>query len=78
MKTAISIPDDLFEEADRLARSLGKSRSELYREALAEYLGRRDAHAVRDAMDAALADIDPAPDPWSTEAGRRVLERTEW
>ena len=33
MKTAISLPDEIFEEAERLARWLKKSRSELYREA---------------------------------------------
>lgn len=38
MKTAISVPDGLFERADRLAHRLGKSRSQVYREALAEYL----------------------------------------
>ena len=40
MKTAISIPDDVFEEAERLARRMGKSRSRLYQHALAEYVAR--------------------------------------
>ncbi|MBA3234153.1 MAG: ribbon-helix-helix protein, CopG family [Propionibacteriales bacterium] len=43
MKTAISIPADLFRSTEDLAIKLGKSRSQLYREALAEYLLRRDA-----------------------------------
>jgi metal-responsive CopG/Arc/MetJ family transcriptional regulator len=38
MKTAISISDDLFEAADRMARNLGMSRSELYARAVASYL----------------------------------------
>ena len=42
MKTAVSIPDDLFHRADQLAARLGKSRSEMYREALAEYISLRD------------------------------------
>jgi predicted transcriptional regulator len=46
MKTAVSIPDDLFRRADELASQLGKSRSELYREALADYVARRDPKAV--------------------------------
>ena len=41
MKTAISIPDDLFESADALAAEMGVSRSELYRTAVAEYLAKR-------------------------------------
>ena len=40
MKTAISLPDDLFSEADLLAKSLGKSRSRLVAEALAEYVAK--------------------------------------
>jgi hypothetical protein len=34
MKTAISIPDDVFADAERLARALEKSRSRPYRHAL--------------------------------------------
>ena len=40
MKTAISIPDDVFESADELAQRLGISRSELYATAVAEYLAK--------------------------------------
>lgn len=50
MNTAISIPDDLFRRADELATYLGKSRSELYREALADYVARRDPRAVTSAL----------------------------
>jgi metal-responsive CopG/Arc/MetJ family transcriptional regulator len=38
VKTAISIPDHVFEAAEQLARRLGKSRSELYSAAIANYL----------------------------------------
>jgi metal-responsive CopG/Arc/MetJ family transcriptional regulator len=38
MKTVISLPDGVFRDAERLARRLKKSRSELYREAVAEYV----------------------------------------
>ncbi|MGI8661404.1 MAG: ribbon-helix-helix protein, CopG family [Thermoleophilaceae bacterium] len=41
MKTAVSIPDALFAEADELARRVGRSRSQVYRETLAEYVARR-------------------------------------
>jgi metal-responsive CopG/Arc/MetJ family transcriptional regulator len=48
MKTAVSLPDPLFEAADQLARQLGKSRSQLYAEALREYLERhRDEDITR-------------------------------
>ena len=78
MKTAVSIPDDLFRQADALARRSGKSRSQVYREALAEYLRRRDAHVVTSALDELVDTLDPEPDPWLDTAGRRVLERSEW
>jgi metal-responsive CopG/Arc/MetJ family transcriptional regulator len=38
MKTAISLPDPVFEEAESLAKQLGVSRSELYTKALKAYL----------------------------------------
>ena len=40
MKTAVSLPDELFESADALAERLGMSRSELYATAVAEYLAK--------------------------------------
>jgi metal-responsive CopG/Arc/MetJ family transcriptional regulator len=78
MKTAVSIPDDLFRQADALARRSGKSRSQVYREALAEYLRRRDTHVVTSELDALVDTLPPGPDPWVETAGRRALERSEW
>ena len=40
MKTAISVPNDVFESADELADELGVSRSALYSTAMAEYLAK--------------------------------------
>ena len=79
MKTAVSLPDELFDRAEVLARRLGKSRSQVYREALAEYLFRRESPSVTDALDGVVADLGPeGVDGWLTEAGRRGLERSEW
>jgi predicted transcriptional regulator len=80
MKTAISLPDPLFEEADRLARQLGKSRSQLYAEAVREYLERhRDEHITRrlnEIYDAEpeLAKLDPVLDALQLE----VLRKEKW
>jgi metal-responsive CopG/Arc/MetJ family transcriptional regulator len=38
MKTAISIPDLIFEAAERVAKRFGVSRSQLYTKAVTEYL----------------------------------------
>jgi predicted transcriptional regulator len=51
MKTAISIPDQLFRRADTLAGKLKTSRSELYCKALAEFLARHEAAEVTARLD---------------------------
>jgi metal-responsive CopG/Arc/MetJ family transcriptional regulator len=78
MKTAISLPDDLFEEADALAAKLGRSRSSLYARAVREYVARHSADSVTDAIDAVIADVGTDVDAFTKEAARRVLERVEW
>ena len=78
MKTAISLPDELFAEAERLAHRLGKSRSQIYREAVGEFIARHDPDDVTEAMDRVVAEVDTAPDAFSSAAARRALSRTEW
>jgi len=78
MKTAISIPDDLFRRADELAGRLGKSRSELYREALADYVARRDTGAVTAALNEIADEVAADRAGFGDRAARRVLERDEW
>lgn len=51
MKTAVSVPDELFRTADEAARDLRMSRSQLYATALAEFLERRDAAAITAQLD---------------------------
>jgi predicted transcriptional regulator len=78
MKTAISIPDEVFREADRLARRMGKSRSQLYGEAVKEYLFRRAPDGVTEAMNQVMDGLGPQADPFLARAARRVLARNEW
>jgi metal-responsive CopG/Arc/MetJ family transcriptional regulator len=56
MKTAVSIPDPIFEAADQLARRRKISRSELYAEALAELLAVDDASRVTERLDDVFAE----------------------
>ena len=78
MKTAVSLPDPLYAEADRLARRQGKSRSRLYADALAEYLARHDPEVVTETLNAVCGDVDSRLDPGLAATARRALERTEW
>jgi predicted transcriptional regulator len=79
VKTAVSIPDDVFEAAERLAKRLNMARSALHAEAVAQYLARHDTDAVTEAMNAACDAVAGAPDDrFLRSAARRVLERTEW
>jgi predicted transcriptional regulator len=78
MKTAVSIPDELFRRADELAGRLGKSRSEVYREALADYVARRDPGAVTRALDEIADELTAEDHSFVAEAARQTLERSEW
>lgn len=51
MKTAISIPDELFEAADNMARHMGLSRSELYRTAIAAFLALHAESLITEQLD---------------------------
>ena len=78
MKTAISIPDEIFEDAERLARRLKQSRSEVYSRALAEYLARHAPDQVTEQMDRVVEGLGEPRDEFVSAAARRVLGRTEW
>jgi len=78
MKTAVSLPDEVFDAAERLARRSGTTRSGLYSQAIAEYVARHEPDRVTAAMDLVLADVGVEPDPWVTSAARRILRDTEW
>ena len=79
MKTAVSIPDAIFKRAEAFAKRTRRSRSRVFSDALAEYLGRHEDGAVTETMNAALAEIgDDAYDPFVSAAARITLERTQW
>ncbi len=61
MKIAVSIPDEVFKEADRLAKRLHMSRNEVYSRALAEYIVRHGINHATESMDKALLGGHPKP-----------------
>lgn len=78
MKTAVSIPNDLFEGAERLARRTRKSRSRLFSDALREYLARHAPDKITESMDQAVIEIGEEKDEFVSSLARHRLERTEW
>jgi predicted transcriptional regulator len=78
MKIAVSIRDDVFRRAERLAEKSKRSRSRLYSNALEEYLARHGSDEVTDAMNQALAGMDQSADAFVAVAACTVLAKTEW
>ena len=78
MKTAISIPDDIFQSAEQLARRLGVSRSELYVQALTSYLQEHHEDGVTAALNAIYEDIRAQLDPVLQRVQRRSLPQDDW
>ena len=78
MKTAVSIPDDVFEDAERLASRLRTSRSQLYARALAEFVARHDDDRVTSLMDQAVREAGGEADAFVRAAAQQSLQRVEW
>lgn len=64
MKVAVSLPDPVFAQAEKLARRLRVTRSHLYAKALEEYLDKRQAAQITQQLNAVYSEnterIDPA------------------
>lgn len=78
MKTAISIPDDVFAAVDSKAADLGISRSEFYATAARRYLALLEDSALEAAIEAAITDIGASGVPstdqqWVSGQAARVL-----
>lgn len=79
MKTAISIPDSLFDAADRVARRLGLSRSGLYCRAIQRFVEEHQALGVTEALNAVYANPDDsALDPVLAEMQTASISLEPW
>jgi len=78
VKTAISIPNELFKRAERLARQTKRSRSRIFSDALKEYLARHTPDSVAEGMNKACSELGAAKDEFVSTAAGRVLQRSEW
>jgi predicted transcriptional regulator len=78
MKTAVSVPDDVFESAERLARRARRSRSEVYSAALREYVARHSPDEITDALNEVIEETRASIDPFVAAAAARTIDRVEW
>jgi metal-responsive CopG/Arc/MetJ family transcriptional regulator len=78
MKTAISLPDEVFESADALAERMGLSRSELYATAVAEYVAKHRDQDVTARLNDIYGDEPSGLDSALRSAQARSVGRSEW
>lgn len=76
MKTAISLPDALYEDAERLANSLGIPRSRLFAKALEEFIARHEKQGITRKLNRIYAD-STEPNPTADAALERLREFTK-
>jgi len=78
MKIAVSIPDDVFEDAEYLARRQGKTRSKLYADAIAEYVGIYRTESITEQLNALYQAEDSALDRALEVAQLQTLDEEDW
>ena len=78
MKTAVSIPDELFEKAEQTAKRLKMSRSQLYAEALADFLRQREAASITERLNAVYEEGEPGLDQAIHRAQWKSIGRESW
>jgi metal-responsive CopG/Arc/MetJ family transcriptional regulator len=78
MKTAISLPDSVFEEAEALSQQLGLSRSELYTKALQAYLEKYNRHQTLHKLNQVYSQESSGLDPMLAKIQVMSLPREDW
>jgi metal-responsive CopG/Arc/MetJ family transcriptional regulator len=80
MKTAISIPDEIFKEAERAAKKLGVSRSELYAKAVLDFVERYRRENLTEKLNEVYFEdeIISEPDPHLAVLQTQSLSRDDW
>lgn len=78
VKTAISLPDDVFHAVDAQAKRLKVSRSEFFARAAVRLLATLEDERVSASYDEGFADEDPPSSTFTLRAARRSLLAIEW
>jgi metal-responsive CopG/Arc/MetJ family transcriptional regulator len=78
MKTAISIPDPVFDSAEALAKKLKISRSQLYTKAVEEFVTTHTATSVRETLDRVYGSEPSSVDPSVAKAQSATITHEDW
>jgi predicted transcriptional regulator len=78
VKTAVSVPDDLFRLAEAAARRLRVSRSQLYATAISEFLDKRQANSITERLNEVYSGRPAKVDPALNRAQLRSLGKDSW
>jgi len=78
MKTAVSMPDDLFRRAEATARRLRVSRSELYAKAISEFLKQQQGNAITERLNDVYSRLPAKVDSALHRAQVKSLEKDSW
>lgn len=78
MKTAISLPESVFKEAEEFAHRIKKSRSQLYVTAIEEYLARHTFDNVTKAMNDVCDLLENQDTLFTTAAAQKILAKEVW
>ena len=78
MKTAISIPDHIFNAAEKIARRLGVSRSQLYTTAVSDFVRDHEKDGISEILNEIYAKESSDLDPISHALQYSTLKEEEW
>jgi metal-responsive CopG/Arc/MetJ family transcriptional regulator len=79
MKTAISLPDTLFREAEDMAARLGIARSRLFARAVEEFIARHEQETITERLDAVYDTVAATPAPRAgLESLRELTKDDTW
>jgi metal-responsive CopG/Arc/MetJ family transcriptional regulator len=80
MKTAVSLPDDLFQAVERLVKLSRRHRSEVYADALRDYVARHSQAELTESLNRTLAEIGDASEDerFARATAHHTLAKTDW
>ena len=78
MKVAVSIPDDVFADAEQIVRQMQTSRSDVYARALAAFVCLHDTDTVTSALNAVVDNVDEVDDVLIKASADQLLKHSEW